>query len=195
MSHPRPDALLDMVEGTASPAVVAHVASCAACQAQIAGLDRALASAAAVDVPEPSPLFWDHLSARVREAVAVEPQPLSESWAARWWAWPSGVAVGAAVVLLASGFFFRAPSVTPPDTVAMAPASDDTGAPADAAPDASLALLADLASDLDWDGVAEVGWTMPAGTMDRVLVDLSAAERLELRRLLAAELNVSDQSL
>ena len=36
---------------------------------------RMLRDVAAVDVPEPSPLFWDHLSARMREAIAHEPPP------------------------------------------------------------------------------------------------------------------------
>src|SRR6185436_8662720 len=40
--------------------------------AQLDELRAMLAAARDVDVPEPSPLFWDHLSARVSEAVAAE---------------------------------------------------------------------------------------------------------------------------
>ena len=38
---------------------------------------------AAGEVPEPSPLFWNHLSARVRDAVAVEPIP--RAWWMTYW--------------------------------------------------------------------------------------------------------------
>ena len=53
--------------------------------AQLARAARDDGGVAEVEVPEPSPLFWDHLSARVRDAVAAEP-------ARRWWSgvrsWP-----------------------------------------------------------------------------------------------------------
>lgn len=38
---------------------------------------------AAGDVPEPSPLFWNHLSARVRDAVAI--QPIRRTWWTGYW--------------------------------------------------------------------------------------------------------------
>lgn len=185
-----------MVEGTASVAIVAHVASCPSCQSEVAVLERVLASAVSVDVPEPSPLFWDHLSSRVREAVAAEPQPVPDGWTARWWPWRVGALAGVAVMMIAVGVSLREPPAMSVSAVSSRSSADDGVGPAEAAgDDASLALLADLASDLDWEGVAEVGWTIPAGTMDRVLVDLSAAERIELRRLLTEELAVSNQSL
>src|SRR5213594_321234 len=54
-----------------------------------------------VDVPEPSPLFWDHLSQRVREAVANEPPP-APGWMNRLnVAWAAGVFGAVAIVVLA----------------------------------------------------------------------------------------------
>ena len=51
------------------------------------------------DVPEPSPLFWEHLSQRVHDAVAAEPVP-SRSWAGRInFAWAGGIVAIAMVVL------------------------------------------------------------------------------------------------
>src|SRR5262245_1608186 len=114
MQHLSGDALVDLVEGLVSEADVPHLASCDRCRDQLAGL-RAMRTLAAekevVDVPEPSPLFWDHFSARVREAVASEPPP-PDGWWRRVWSWPGVMApesaVAAVVVVLA--VVFRPPS-------------------------------------------------------------------------------------
>src|SRR5262245_49230164 len=72
---------VDVVEGAASDARgdnVPHLASCDRCRDQLAALRAARTLAAekeVVEVPEPSPAFWDHFSARVREAVANEAPP------------------------------------------------------------------------------------------------------------------------
>ncbi len=50
----------------------AHLETCAACREQAAALARdARATRRAVDVPEPSPLFWEHFSARVRDGAST----------------------------------------------------------------------------------------------------------------------------
>ena len=63
---------VEHVEGILRPDRVAHLESCEACRRQTEGLTAALADARAVDIPEPSPLFWDRFSAQVREAVDEE---------------------------------------------------------------------------------------------------------------------------
>jgi hypothetical protein len=57
-----------------------------------------------------------------------------------------------------------------------------------AADDPSLTLIADLAGELDWDGVAAAGLTSGAGSAERLLLDMSDEERLELQRILKQEL-------
>src|SRR4051812_8144321 len=62
----------------------AHIDECASCARQVADLHRLMADVTlAADVPEPSPLFWEHLSARVREAVDAAPAPMPW-WRAQW---------------------------------------------------------------------------------------------------------------
>jgi hypothetical protein len=73
--HLTPEELIDSRERQLPPARQAHADSCAVCRAELAQLDEVLLDVAAVDVPEPSPLFWDHLSARIRDRVAHEPPP------------------------------------------------------------------------------------------------------------------------
>ena len=54
--------------------------------------------------------------------------------------------------------------------------------------DASLDLLVDLASPLEWDAAVAAGLLMSAGAVDRVVLELTALEREELERLLTAEM-------
>src|SRR4051794_31885113 len=81
MNHLSPEEVLDIAEG-ARPAPP-HLAACEPCRRQLDELRAVMTTAAEVDVPEPSPLFWDHLSARVREAVAAEPVT-KDGWFPSW---------------------------------------------------------------------------------------------------------------
>jgi len=91
-SHLTPEELIDALSDDASVSALpadrlAHIAVCRPCAAQVSDM-RALMSSVhlAGEVPEPSPLFWDHLSARVRDAVDVTPVPVSQwgAWRASW---------------------------------------------------------------------------------------------------------------
>src|SRR5262245_46229042 len=72
MKHLTPSEFIDAAEDALAAARAAHLDACADCRAQAANLTAALRQADAGEIPEPSPLFWNHLSARVREAVATE---------------------------------------------------------------------------------------------------------------------------
>src|SRR3954470_20468248 len=76
MRHLSRDQILAAVEGRGEQ--TAHLDNCRACRTHVEELRQVLAlaaSTAADDVPEPSPLFWNYLSERVRGAVAAEPAP------------------------------------------------------------------------------------------------------------------------
>src|SRR5436190_21719819 len=103
MAHLNPDQLLDVADGTRTAGEFAHLQSCAACARQIAGLREAIRDAKNVTVPEPSPLFWDHLSARVRQAVAEDDRNAARrpQWIVKgWWGWAAAVAALGALVLV-----------------------------------------------------------------------------------------------
>jgi hypothetical protein len=70
--HLKPEELVDLAEGTVAEAKVPHLAACAVCRSQLEMLRSMDARARDFDVPEPSPLFWDHLSSRVHDAIAAE---------------------------------------------------------------------------------------------------------------------------
>jgi hypothetical protein len=187
-------ALLDVAEGVQSEHAAAHLAGCERCRAQVEALRSALHIAEDVTVPEPSPLFWDHLSARVAEAVADErageAAAASIGWAARLRSWQvlTAAAVAAAVVLAVAVNRHSASDTSPVQT----PAAVATAAAHDLTPslenDPSLSFIADLASDLDWDDAVEAGLTSGADAVERVVQDMSDDERRELRRVLQEEM-------
>ena len=186
-------ALLDVAEGLPSDHTAAHLAGCERCRAQVEELRSAMHLTEDGTVPEPSPLFWDHLSARVAEAVAEErpgEAPVSIDWAARLrnWRAVTGVAVAAAVILVVAVNRRAAPDANSEQT----PAALATAAARDLTPsldnDPSLSFIADLASDLDWDDAVEAGLTSGTDAVERVVQDMSDDERRELRRVLQEEM-------
>lgn len=185
--HLSPDQLLDVAEGTRVEREFPHLESCAVCAGQLADVRSAIGAAAEVQVPEPSPLFWDHLSARIRAAVAEDDRTATPStWAGRaWWQWTAAAAVlGIILVIIWPG----SPSVSAPGGASVPAVTsldpttmEDVRAFDD---DPALALLADLSSGLDWDAALEAGLVPVDGTVDSVVFAMSAEERVELHRLL-----------
>jgi hypothetical protein len=190
MSHLTPDQFIDLVDGdadsTTSEAV--HLRACEPCRMRLEAL-RAADADAAYDVPEPSPLFWDHLSARVREAIGSEQETQSPSQVR--WAWTfAGAAV--AVLLLAITYGLPRPSSsTAPRAIDRV--AQDASAPAgniawqELPADDSWDLITDLTPPMDWDAASESGIAKP-GSSERALLELSDDERAELARLLRVEL-------
>jgi hypothetical protein len=181
--HLTPEELLDLAEDARSIASKPHLATCEVCRQQLGEVRDVMASLD-VDVPEPSPLFWDHLSARVRDAVAADASR-SRSWfGVGRWSWGLAAVMSAVVVVVAVSLSLRTPptGVThPPKTVEEASAGAGSSASAD---DPSFILLGDLAGSLDWDSAVEAGITMDVGAADNAVAELTESERTELQRLL-----------
>jgi hypothetical protein len=187
MPHLSPAQLLDVAEGTRTNREFPHLESCAVCARQLDDLRTAISAASEVKVPEPSPLFWDHLSARIRTAVAEDqPTARSSAWFGHaWWQWAAvAAALGAVLLVIWPG----ALRVSTPDPTAAAAVSSVDSTPAEDVrafdDDPALALLADLSAGLDWDAASEAGLLPAEGTVDTIVFALSAEERAELHRLL-----------
>jgi hypothetical protein len=71
MTHLSPDERLALIESAGAPEHP-HLSACARCRAEVEEGRAALGDARLSEVPEPSPLFWEHLSARVSERMAAE---------------------------------------------------------------------------------------------------------------------------
>ena len=196
MSHLSPSEFIDLADGSLPRARAAHVDGCDACRAQAARVHDALAvTGEFADVPEPSPLFWDHLSARVREGVASAPprpmfpfgfgivQPIAAALSVV-------VLVGSAVLLTRDS----RTSIALPSTVTSAPAAN-TDPAADSALDpshaAAWAVLTAAAADLHLDDARDAGMDVPSAVVDQAVTQLTRDELSELGRLLQSELKRS----
>jgi len=187
MSHLSPETFVDLLDGSLTEASVPHLAACHACRQQLAELRATWQAAESIEAPEPSPLFWDHFSTRVHEAVSTEPLP-----ARGWWPgaqWRVAAMVGAAVAVLAvavalgplrSGGVDRVARPAESGVAVIEPAAQ---AAEPLSEDESLGFVADLASNINWDSAADFGLTAH-GDADRALADMDDADRAELRRLL-----------
>ena len=206
MRHLTSDEFVDLAERALDDASLPHLAECDVCRQQLADLRAIVAVGADAlrSVPEPSPLFWDHLSARVRDDVRSENLPARASWLDRGWlplARPR-LAVGAVacalIVAIVAAFGSRvvAPgtrtAVAPPPAQPVEIAQNGQIAPPEllgSPDDPSLSLVVDYGRTLDWDELREqMAVSAHTGGMDATAGDLNGEERQELQRLLKEEL-------
>jgi len=184
--------LVDLAEGVRPESSAPHLAVCASCRSQLADLRAMMAAAVDADVPEPSPLFWDQLSRRVREAVEAGEAPRPA-----WNRLPvysiAGVALLAVTVIAAVKTFAPSArpssspvaSLTPPSAAAI-----DQVDRADAADalrdDVWLTFVADLAAGVDADAARDEG--LDAMNAEEAVMQLNDGELRELERLLQAQI-------
>jgi hypothetical protein len=197
MTHLSPEQLVDLVEGVAPAGQVAHAASCGACRTQADALRDVLRQTASDTVPEPSPLFWEHLAARVGAAVRREPAPRA-AWTIWTWRWApmTAVAVIVLAVGLGSSMWKGLPRGVP---ITAGPSASAVAVPAPAATDEDLVsqddpswnLMTELSADVVFDD--EIPAELPAvpGLADRALQQLTEPERAELAKILREEMTRS----
>ena len=186
-SHLTPDEVIAAIEGLPLDARVhEHLASCGDCQTQVAAL-RAVESDLHTtgSVPEPSPLFWDHFSARVRHATLEEPVVAARWWDVRRWAL---IAAACAVTALAVTVSLRTPAATVPqvtDAMNVAPAAIGAGSETAVSEDAQWDDVVQVAAQLS---VEDVGGAASVVETANLVEDLTPQERAVFVRLLMAEM-------
>jgi hypothetical protein len=177
--HLSPENMVAAMDGTLDPARAEHLNGCGDCQRELAALGGMLREVEGAASPaEPSPLFWDHFSARVRDAVAETSAAPVPAWR-RWWQPVVGLAT---VSLLAIWLLARGPGAPPPDTPVAESGVAASSVTADEPWDAVVQLAADLSVD-------EVDGAVPT-RFDTVALfdDLTADEQATLADLLRAEM-------
>lgn len=204
MKHLTSEEFVDVVEGTLSERRAAHVVTCGACARQAELLRSAAEAARVQEVPEPSPLFWDHLSRRVRDAVEAGPPAWVRHRGHAWLSWRAAVPVALGVMLVAvvvDRARHRKPTPAERDVSAVA----SQGVPTDETPtggegmiDRALGdqweIVAAVAEQIEWDELDHAVVAVPPGAADLALEELSLDERRELARLLEAALARSTSS-
>jgi hypothetical protein len=188
MTHLTDTEIVDLLDGRLDAGRRRHAEDCSSCGRQVDALRAALRSAQQNRVPEPSPLFWEHLSSRVAGAIRSEPPP------ARWTAvaWLPGWRLTASVIVLAlvSGVVWQA-HLTRSRGAAPIPTLEQQAQPDAATADESLDawdVLSAAAGDLEWEEAQEIGFAYRPGAAEPLLGELTEDERAELARLIKEEL-------
>ena len=212
MTHLRDTEFVDFAEGTLPASRAAHLDACAKCREQAEAVSAALRESASVDIPEPSPLFWEHFSARVQEQVAGETPER-----AGWWQvngvrvlMPLMAALAVVIVIvsmtllprlipgLSDGAGSKA-TLPPAHTMASATGSGrsvgtfgtDVEAPVDDQNAEVWEVLTAAASDMGIDEAHEAGMNPRPEAVDRAVQHMNQAELTELGRLLRSEIRRS----
>lgn len=193
MNHLRKSEFVDLLEGSPSlhPDRLRHATECSRCRAEVESL-RAMRSMASDDVmAEPSPLFWDHFRRRIAEQLRTEPVPVpTHVWnpvAIVTWCAVATVAV----LLIAVGVWptpVHAPApkapvqTSAPPEIAVSDPADDLDS------DEAWAVVRAAAADVAWEDVHDAGISPHPGDVEMEALQLNAAERVELARLLDADM-------
>lgn len=197
--HLQAEELVDLAEGARPESASPHLHACAQCRAQLADLRAMMTAVAEVDAPEPSPLFWDHFSQRVHDAVAADRAPARRGWRAAILdvlsnraSIGSAAAIAVAAIVLIAVVRVFAPPHAPESSSAVLPTVGQPAPPEylnDVAVDSdpSLTLVANLTSTLDVEARAETGLSR-VGSADHALTHMNGAELRELHRLLEEEM-------
>lgn len=145
------------------------------------------------DVPEPSPLFWNHLSARVRESVAGEPMPRS------WWMqyWRPIVLAGGSAIAVALVVIMRVSVATPRPvgadaTVPSTPSVPSAASVADVEVSQMWQLIESAAPNVELSAAQESGLMPTRYATDQAIQSLTPSEREALVRLLRKEMGASE---
>lgn len=186
--HLQPDELIDIAEGTRSLSAFPHLAGCEMCRKQVADLRSVMSMTADVNVPEPSPLFWNHFSVRVRDAIAATPDGGTWRWV--WARFRVPIALGLAPALIVFGMLsarlvdnFKASPDTSIVFIAQAPPAPPQTLP----DDSSFNVVAELAGDFDLDEAKAAGLT-GQGSAEHEVTHMTEGELQELHRILKEEL-------
>lgn len=201
MAHLSPDQFVDVADGVLVESDVPHLGTCAACQEQLATLRAMMSEAANVEAPEPSPLFWDQLSSRVRDAVGKEASR-RRSWREQLLqprVWIPSLAAAFAVLLFIALQPRESLAPAAPATIPSTPLpigeraglpSLQRSAPLGTPDDPQLGLVADYGTTLSWDEMRdEMALSESGSSSDAVLDVLTVDEQRELQRLLADEMS------
>jgi hypothetical protein len=196
MSHLHPSEFVDLLDGTLPPDRAEHARACERCRTEAALLAESMEEARAASVPEPSPLFWEHFSARVRKAIdsaALSDQPAGVQSRVGWLTRPVVALAGAAAIAMAALSWY---AVERPGGSASIATKSETTAPAEASTpggtvdETAWNLVAEAAESLAWEeSTLPDALSVEPGAAERAVADLSDQQREALAELLREEIS------
>ncbi len=189
MKHLGEAELVDLIEGRAGTEHSRHIATCAACRYEVASLRTVLDAARRDPVPEPSPIFWEQLSARISEAIDAGPAPSRRPWPLRTASWRLAAAAVAVLAAIVTWPFLRVERtvVSPAAPSELTTTAAAEPADVDGSVDAWDALEVAV-EDFDWEEAQSIGIASRPGSAEPLVEELTDDERLELVRLIEEEI-------
>lgn len=198
MSHLTDIEIADFVEDVLPASRAAHLETCESCREKAFDARDALSRAAEADIPEPSPLFWDHFSERIQQELRDDGTRVSRRSGWRRWTEHSGLRwalSGALVTALLAGAAWRVTAPTLRRDFAVPPSAQSTTDPARAGDDDRLnadadpawAVVRTVADEVPWSDSIEAGLSPRPDVTERAARTLTSDERSELLRLLELE--------
>jgi len=197
MNHLSPAELMDVVEGIASREALAHANTCEWCHRSVKDAEAGAEVVRRPAVPEPSPLFWAHLSRRIQVAAAEDGRAGRAWFPATWVLRPVVLSLSMALTVIVGAAIW---TVQQPGVPARLAASADVSASRAVDPsnhvesladDESWSLVSHLAGALSGEPGSGDAVTTPIGSADRAIPSLTEGERAELARLLRERLGES----
>jgi len=172
--HLTPEDLVARLDRTLPATRAAHLQECGSCRRALADLEASMSLVqSASDAPEPSPLFWEHLSDRVRTATADAPVQGASIW------WRPLTALGvlaAAVLVVVVARTAVQPATSRTDAAVVSTESSD---------DAAWQAMAEAASTLSSDDVRVAVALVPEAPL---VTDLTPEQRQAFVLLLGREM-------
>jgi hypothetical protein len=194
MTHLSETEFIDLLEGTLRDDRARHADTCAMCRTQIDHLRAALASGIEANVPEPSPLFWEHFAQRVQDGLGSA-DPRRSGWWAAITSMRALTAAGAiaAIVLIAVMSRDTGGRVDVETGGTSVVAVDPLVEPNPAWTDEGWAAVRAAAEKGPWDEAQEAALAAQPDAADRAIQNLTSAERARLLALLAEDLKKSGE--
>ena len=201
LNHLKDDEIAEIVDGSGRRDAdrMSHVRSCVSCRDRVQELREVMLEVSELGVPEPSPLFWDHLAKRVSDAIRVDGSAPGRRH--RAWRWSlshvtTAIATGVVVLAVVAGWGrldFRSDSRSAAETVIVGDVSE--GSASEVARDgvvleapADWALLLAMTDSVEW-AVDDADLLMvERRAISATWSELTTDERRVVVELIAAEL-------
>jgi anti-sigma-K factor RskA len=195
--HLSPAEYVDALDGELTRARQTHLDECAACRLSVAELTDVLTQtqqSVEHDVPEPSPLFWQHFEQRVGVAIAEETMAASSTG---WWHRLSDfrrapALAAAAVVIAMVALVPLALNMNRVESPVATPTASAEAEPGAMAETVEWQFVASVLGTLEEDTAREVLGPSPVA-LGAALESLTIAEREAFARLLEAEMSAGSE--
>ena len=184
MTHLTSEQLVEAAEGILPAERARHLDQCETCRTNVEMLQTVLSDVGDTStVPEPSPLFWEHFSRRVREATATEGVPRRSVG--------GGAGCGRSSPWVRSLERWRSPcccAADRPTAGRRGPAEVVATAGEPAVSDDTVDVVTAAVGDLSFDELRAADLVPSRGAVDLAVSSLNAAQQRELMRLVREEL-------